>query len=144
MLDDSEIEMYEEMSLMQLVSAQKEADEKLKDALNEVKKHRRILDSLRKHVLPDRLNEMGLQNATFPGIGRVSLRNDAYVSTRADQKPQLLEWLDENDFGELITATVNASTLKAFIKEQDGLGNPVPSEEIISYTPYQYTSVTKA
>jgi hypothetical protein len=49
--------------------------------------------------------------------------------------------MHDNGFEDLITEVVNASTLKAFIKEQLDMGNPVPDDTVIRYDPYTRASV---
>ena len=137
------IEQYEDMALKELIEAQVEAQEEYMELKRQAAEAYEKVEFLRKTVLPDRLNEMGITTATFPGVGRVSMRTDAYVTTKKGMKYDLMDWLRKHGAESLITDTVNASTLKAFIKEQAQEGNEIPDEELINYQPYQYTTVTK-
>ena len=51
-------------------------------------------------------------------------RDDLYAS--AEDKPAAFAWLREHGYGELITETVNARTLTAFVKELREAGKEVP------------------
>ena len=46
-----------------------------------------------------------------------SLRNDLYTSPIAEEKDNLFQALRNNEAGELIQETVNANSLRAFVKE---------------------------
>ena len=49
-----------------------------------------------------------------------SLKNDLYTSPIAEEKDNLFEALRKNEAGELIQETVNANSLRAFVKELKG------------------------
>ena len=100
-------------------------------------------DELRKKWLVDKMEEMGIESVRITGVGTVSQRVDAYCTVPAASKRALYDWLQEHDFGDLITDTVNSSTLKAWMKEQTLKGNEVPSDEIVKFTPYTYVAITK-
>ena len=86
------------------------------------------------------MEEMGLESARIKGVGTLSLATDAYCTTPADARLDLQEWLRAHDAGDLIQETVNASTLKAFCKEQIGKGNDIPP--MVKFTPYTYAKIT--
>lgn len=119
------------------------ADEKarLKALTSEIT---RKYDILTMEVLPDKLAEDGFRNVSLDSGFRFQASVQANCSTRAGQKEALFQWLTENGFPDLITEVVNPSTLKAFIKEQSELGNPVPDEDIVNYQPYTRVTLVKA
>ncbi|WP_373081943.1 hypothetical protein [Zhongshania sp.] len=100
-------------------------------------------DIITKKVVPERLDEDGMSNVTIKGVGRWQVQGDMYVSTPKDKKEALFDWLEDNGHGSLITDTVNASTLKAFVKEQMKLGNEIP-DDILRIEPYDRASLVKA
>lgn len=101
-----------------------------------------IFDDLRKRVLPEKMEEVGIENANLTGIGRVSLRGELYASIVADKKEEAQEWLIANGHGGMVKPTVNASTLKAFCKEQIIHGEELP-ETLFNVTPYTMATITK-
>lgn len=133
-----EVLSYKDLALEFQALKQIKADAKLEAALVEEK-----FDALTKQVIPDKMTEEGIKTIAIDGVGRLQLSAQAYCSTKAGMKDALFDWLIENDFKDLITDVVNASTLKAFIKEQLNLGEKVPPDEIINYDPYLRASVVK-
>jgi len=144
MSDDKEQEFYTEydgMSLLQLAKEQ----QRLKGAIAELKAEESRLqkefDHLRKHRIPEMMENMGIQNVKLEGVGRVSLRGEIYASIV--DKDLAYSWLQEHGHGDLIKPTVNASTLKAFLKEQMREGEVLP-EEAFKSTPYMMAAITKS
>ena len=99
-------------------------------------------DVLRMESIPNKMEVEGIENIKLDGIGRLGLTADLFLSVRGDKKAELYGWLRDNGFGELITDSVNGSTLKAFVKEQIKKGKPIPTD-CLSMTPYQRASITK-
>ncbi len=97
-------------------------------------------DVLRFELIPEKMEEEGIERVSFDEIGRVSLTADLFVSVR--DKPGLYDWLQENGFGDLIQPVVNASTLKAFIKGRMKAGAEIP-EEFLNVTPVTRASITR-
>jgi hypothetical protein len=93
-------------------------------------------------VIPDKMAQDGLRGVPLADGGRIELRSKAYCSVRAGQKPALESWLVEIDAEDLIQPTVNASTLKAFVKERLDRGDEIP-EEIINYQPFVEATLIK-
>jgi hypothetical protein len=120
---------------------------KLKDKLaraeERAKQAREEFDHLRKHVIPARMEEDGMTSIRLAGVGTLKIVNDAYVSTKSGEREHLLEWVRSIGGEDIVTETVNSSTLKAFIKERVAGGESFP-DTIINYAPYQYASVVKS
>lgn len=136
---DEARKIYEGKSLHDLVSSMKLMRAK-KDALDEeLKIINAHYDLLRIELIPAAMEEEGVERVTYEGIGRVSLTGDIYA--RVTDKHGLMEWLSDAGFGDLIQPTVNAGTLKAFIKKRikDNLG--VPSD-FVGVTPFTRASIT--
>jgi len=90
-----------------------------------------------------KMEELGIDSAFITDVGKLSMRTDAYCSVLKKDKIELQNWLKDNGHGDLITDTINASTLKAFMKEQIIEGNAVP-DTIVSFDPYTYVAITKS
>jgi len=102
-----------------------------------------VYDVIRLELMPQRMEEQGMENFRVEGIGRIGLTADLYVSTKTGCKDDLFKWFRKQKLAAMITEAVNASTLKAFVKERMKKGKPIP-EEFLNVTPYQRATITKA
>jgi len=132
----------EEMNLEQLALEMARTKDLLVDAKIVSSELQKDWDALRKKWIPEKMEELGIESVRITGVGTVSERTDAYCSVPAANRQALYEWLEEHDHKDLITDTVNSSTLKAFVKEQILLGNEIP-DGIIKFEPYTYVAITK-
>lgn len=98
-------------------------------------------DVIRKIVIPNKLDEMGMDSAKIKGVGTVSKRADAYCNVKAGCQEDLMNWLRDNGYADLIRPNVNSSSLKAFIKELFNEGKEIPSD-IVNFTPFTYVAIT--
>ena len=101
------------------------------------------LDVLRFELIPEKMDEMGVERISFEGIGRISLTGDMLVSVKAGGKEGLFDWLKKQKLGDLIQPSINPSTLKAFVKDRAKKGLEVPTE-CLNVTPITRASITKA
>lgn len=119
------------------------------------------LEVINLRVVPERFLKDEISSLNIPGVGRLGLTKDAYCTQPADKREDLLAWLRENEFGDLIKDTVNPSSLKSLVKdlEKDDAEQEVefsvveesdekktPFEQIcefVNYTPFMRASVTK-
>jgi len=93
--------------------------------------------------IPEAMEREGLQSPVkFDGIGRISLTADLFVSVIPGRKEGLFEWLEMNNLGSLVQPTLNASTLKAFVKGRLMNGGDVP-EGFVNITPVTRASILK-
>lgn len=104
-------------------------------------------DNLSRVDIPDLFALMRERTGQKPpfvieGIGRVTVSR-RFSASMLD-KDAGFEWLRENGHGDLITETVNSSTLAAFAKDmQENQGKDLPVE-IFKTGAMPYTSITKA
>lgn len=98
-------------------------------------------DHVRLALIPGIMEELGINSATVEGIGRVALTSDAYVSVPASARADFQQWLVDNGFDDLLTQTVNASTLKAWVMSRIRTGQELPP--IVKVTPFTRASITK-
>jgi hypothetical protein len=131
---------YEGMSLKQLAEAQAQVKTEMEHYAGIKASLQQEFDALRKHIVPAKMEEMGIESVRIEGVGTLSLAVDAYCSTPADKRQALMDWLESHNAGDLITTTVNASTLKAFMKEQATEGNELP--DMVKFEPYTYSKIT--
>jgi len=100
------------------------------------------LEYLAKVAIPDRFTEEGIRNMVVDGVGRVGLRANIYASIKAGCKDQAYQWMRDVGLGDLIQPSVNASTLKATLKNRIKSADDIP-EDLFNVTPYQQATITK-
>ena len=129
--------LLELVSLMQVYAGNKD------DLEEQLKVVNAWYDVIRMEAIPTRMEDDGIENVRYEGIGRVSITADLLVSTKGGMKDPLIEWLDEHGLGDLAQKSINASTLKAFVKRRIKECKPYP-EEFLNVTPISRASITKA
>jgi hypothetical protein len=135
-------EEYKDLSLRALAEMMKVMREEKDELEAQLKLVNAKYDVLRYEAIPNKMDEEGMEKGpTYDGIGRISLTADLFVSTK--DKNGLFSWLRDFGMGDIIQPSVNASTLKAFIKGRMKDGKDVPSE-FVNITPVTRASITKA
>lgn len=135
--DHCEAEKLSAVEIAQLQHQLQKANEQADTVKKTVGK---VFDHTRTLLLPAQMEEEGISGFKIKGIGRVNLTSDMRVSMK--DKEAGYAWLEENDHGDLITETVNASTLKALLSRMIRDGQEVP-EEIFKISPFDRASITK-
>lgn len=109
----------------------------LKAELDEIDEYRKALqaeyDKYRLHEIPNMMAENDDLRSITGEFGRCTLTSD--LSVKVKDKIELHKWLEDSGNGSLIVPTVNAQTLKAFVKEQLQRGEQLP-EEILAISPF--------
>lgn len=103
------------------------------------------VDFFKKVHIPELMNDQDLTSCSVEtpiGKFHVGLENDMYVNVPAAAREELKDWLRDNEADSLITETVNASSLKAFVKNAY-LNDLAWPEEIVKMTPYQKVKISK-
>ena len=126
-------------TLVEEFSRLKTSKDELEEKLTEINKR---IEILARQEIPNAMDEAGIQNINFEGIGRISLRGDVFASISADNKEAAYEWLEATGRGSLIKPTVNSSTLKAAIKAWILDGEQIP-EDLFKVTPYTQATLTR-
>ena len=103
----------------------------------------RDLDELRLKEIPTLMESLEVKNATFEGLGRVQLASDLYASTREGKKADAMQWLRDCGYGDMISETYNASSLKALLRRMIVEGVDIP-DEVFNVTPFVRASIVKA
>lgn len=93
--------------------------ETLSDIKTQFQKH---LDNLRQDKIPTAFKEAGITSLTVDGY-RYTISQTLRASIKPETKEDAYQWLRDNDLGDLIIETVNASTLAAQARKmaEDGL-----------------------
>jgi len=135
---------YNNLSAANLARHMKTVRADLDDADVIKKKLQKRFDFLRLQAIPTAMEDEGLSNFKLDGIGRIGLTSDIYASIVSGKKVDAYKWLKDNKHGDLIQPTVNASSLKAAIKQILKKGEEVLPEELFKITPFSRASITKA
>jgi hypothetical protein len=135
-------EKYKGYKLPDLIAEMDRARGEL-DRLSEIKSESELEhDLLRLELIPTKMDDEGIENIKIEGIGRVSLTGDVHASILKEHRDAAHAWLEEHGYGDLIQATVNSSTLKAFVKERLEAGDMLPAE-LFKVTPFTRAAITK-
>jgi len=103
----------------------------------------KLYDYLSIEVIPDRMDDEGIDSVKVSGVGRLQTSSDIRCSVLAANKDKLKDWLNENGQGAIIQDSINSSTLKAFVKERMKENLPYPAE-LLQISPYSRATVVKA
>lgn len=98
-------------------------------------------EKLKTTDLPEAFERAGVPSVSLDEGFRVTVSHKLYASIKKDMKEAAFKWLEENDLGDLITPTVNASTLSAVAKTM-GEENRELDPELFSIAIVPNTSVT--
>ena len=95
-------------------------------------------------VLPELFLDASTDRTTTLNDYTVTLKQDLSASIPKDSRDAAYQWLVENGLEDIITTTVNSSTLKATMKELAEKNMPFPPEDLIKITPLPAYSIRKA
>jgi hypothetical protein len=140
-----EIYRFSDKTLAELAIRMMELDEALKAFKSGSSTAQVEMDYLRKVAIPAKFETScpGATSVKLDGIGTLSVVGDLYVNVPADNREAVKEWLGDNGYGDLIQETVNASSLKALVKECILNGIEIP-DGLINITPFQQARLTKS
>ena len=135
------IKMFENNDIVELANKLRGLKD-LKEAQEaDLKDTNMAIEAITKVLLPQKMDEQGIQNVKIDGVGRVSLRGEVYASILAENRELAYDWLRNTGRAALITNTVNPSTLKAAAKEWLKNGEEIP--ELIKITPATVATLTR-
>jgi hypothetical protein len=143
MANKEDYNKYDTMSLLELVTAMSETRALLDTAAAEKIRLQNIYDHLRENKIPEAMDEEGVNNVTYSGIGRVALTSDIYCAVPADQREEAWEWLKDNGHGGIFKVTVHGGTLKATLKAILKKGKDEIPSDLFKVTPFSRASITK-
>lgn len=92
--------------------------------------------------VPEAFEQAGVDNMPLSEGFRVGITTNVRASVVPGQKAEAFAWLEENDKGDLIQPTLNASTLSAFAKECREKNIDLPAE-LFNVALMNNTTVTK-
>ena len=130
------------LSLKEMAEQFKLLQTEYEDAKEVAAKIYHEFDFLRKQIIPQIMDDMGLATANIKGVGRIQIGSQ--LSAKQLDKAGLMEWLRAEGHPDIVAETVNSSTLASFIKHQLAEGEPIPNETIVEISAYEVASVVKA
>lgn len=134
---------YDEMSVPDLASTLVELKKNL-DKAGELKTAlQKAYDFLSINVLPERMDEEKIQTLKIKDLGRLQAKSDIRCNVLAGNRDDLKKWLVDHGHGSMIAESINASTLKAFVKEQMKEDNGEYPEELVNVEVYSRATVVK-
>lgn len=134
-------EHCENLSAVEVAALMKELHEANERADRVKKDIGKVYDHVRTLTLPDKMDDEGLDSMKVQGVGRVTITSD--LRATIVDKPAGYRWLEEHGYGDLISETVNASSLKAVLRRMIRDGQEVP-DDIFKVSAFNRASITKA
>lgn len=117
---------YDGLSAVELGQAMEGLNAEIEEAEEHIKQLKARYKELTTYRIPKALEAEGLKNFRLASGRGITTAEQYYVSVRAEDKPEFLQYLRDHGQGSLIKEDVNAQTLKAYIKGcvKDGLEYP--------------------
>lgn len=133
---------YDSLETVDVIKEMDKLRKAKEDAEAELKTINAEYDYVRHIYIPELFEREGIDNLKVTDVGRVSLTADLRVSVLSENKDRVFEFFDMLGKGDIVTKTINASTLKAVVKSMILNGDEVP-EDLIKVTPFTRASITK-
>lgn len=134
---------FDNMSVPELAITLKNLKERLEEMGVIKTEIQKAYDFLSIAILPDRMDEEGIQTLKIKDVGRLQSKTDIRCSVPAKNKEAVAEWLNEHGHGSMISETINSSTLKAFVREMMKEDKEWP-KDLLKVEPYSRATVVKA
>ena len=130
------------MTVTQLAGEIRALRDELDDAAKVKTGIQKIYDFLTISIVPERMDDEGIETMKVEGVGRLQASSDIRCSCLAKNREALYIWLETNGHEAMVSNTVNSSSLKAFVKAQmkDGGDYPV---DLLNVEPYSRATVVK-
>ena len=136
-------EEFEAMSVPELAGALRELKSRLEEVGRLKTEIQKSYDFLSMDVLPERMDEEGIQTLKIKDVGRLQMSSDIRCAVPAANRDAVKDWLTEHGHGSMVSETINASTLKAFVREMMKENKEYPAE-LLKVTPYSRATVVKS
>ena len=137
------------MNIAQLAARIKTLQESVKELESMTSSMKSEIEYISMTILPEKMADQGITSTVVKGVGRVTVKADMFCNVPADNKPALEKWLKEHGYEDLIKPTVNASSLKAMVKElsesqdEDEVNQWIEIQDIVSVRPFVKATLTK-
>ncbi len=142
-----QLALFKGLSYNELVGAMMEAQDEHARLKAETSEAWNDVCFITRRVIPSRFEQDNIQNITviLPDGTKKQLLVIPQVSVKTppEKKLELWKWLREHDAAEIISETVNSSTLAAYVRQQMKDGQPYPND-ICEVSMYDTASLRKA
>ncbi len=105
-----------------------DAIERLRIRVYHVKNHYQM------RILPDLFFNASTDRVVTLNGFTITKTDDLSVSIPKEKRDEAYDWLSKNGYGDIITSTVNSSTLKATVKSIDNENRPLPPDDVFTIT----------
>ena len=102
------------------------------------KKLSKVVEDVSKRVIPERFEEMGVDKIQVPSLKKSFYPLVKYSASMKDRSKGM-DWLRERGAGSLITETVNANSLTAFLKDYQINDGVDPPQDLFTFGSYTLT-----
>lgn len=118
-------------------------DETLKPFSNDNMEEPGLFEKYKRFLLPEAFEQEGVKSIPLAEGFRVGTSTTFRASIKKGEKDAAYAWLRENKLGDIITSTVNASTLSSVAKKMVEEENKELPEQLFNVGMLPTTSVTK-
>jgi hypothetical protein len=102
-----------------------------------------LTEIMNKHIIPEAFERDNITTLTTSEGDRVTTTTKVFASILAENREEAYEWLRNNDYGDVIKETVNASTLSSLAGELLAENKELP-DDIFNTAIVPQTSLTRA
>jgi len=134
---------YDLMSVTELARSLRDLRKELDDAAAAKTDLQKKYDYLSIEVIPDKMSEEDIRSMNIDGVGRLESSSDIRCSVPAANKEAMQQWLIEHGHKSMMSPTINASTLKAFVKEMIKNNGEWP-EDLLKVHHYSRAKIVKS
>jgi hypothetical protein len=106
-------------SVVSLAEQQLQLEDQVARLTSELERATAALRQVQERDLPESMSLAGLESYTLSGGRKVGVETKIVASPAADQKPEMLEWLNEHAFGDIIKHEIKV----AFGRGEDALAD---------------------
>ena len=131
-----------EMSLSEQCSYLFRVKKQYEDINEQVKKLYRHVDKLSKVIIPEAMDDAGVDKIRVPEVATSFYPLVKYSASMLD-KGAGFQYLRDNNAGALITETVNASSLSAYLRDRLVNEGVEPPEDVFKFGIYKITGMSK-
>lgn len=140
LMEDRHVHLKDTVTAIKLMDALYRFKEELAERIKSPVE--KAYDKMRFTIVPEFMTDSDITTITVEDVGRCNVQDD--VSVKVEDKEALKEWLIENEKEDMITESVNAQTLTAFIRQRMKAGEDTPGLEILKVTPVVRATITRS
>jgi len=132
---------YQDMSLQQLAEHYQQVHADMDKLSAELHSKQKEWEALRNNILPQKMEELGLEQYSFTESHTLNLRVDGNCSVPKAMLPELSQWLGKVGRSDLILQRLDTKKFKRFMQDQISFKKEIPPTNIVTYTAYKSAQV---